>query len=165
MAGTVDLRATGTIQRDITFSPTTGGIIGTPTNDNASTGVVGEWIQATAVGTNFPASAAYGDLANISLTAGDWDVTIVFSPYFTTGVTFTQVRYGISTTTGNSGAGLNEGDNMGINTPSTSTDNNYCIPSYRMQLTTTTIVYFKFLGVYTSTAPQASGRISARRMR
>ena len=64
-----------TVNGSITFSPTTTGINGTTTNDSAQTGKVGEYISATASAVNAPASATWGDLASISLTAGDWDVS------------------------------------------------------------------------------------------
>lgn len=61
----------------IAFSPTTGGIFGTTTNDNAAAGVVGEFISSIRMGggsalaltTNTPA-----DIASINLTAGDWEI-------------------------------------------------------------------------------------------
>lgn len=60
----------------IAFNPTTGGIIGTATNDNAASGEVGEFISshiltgsATSITRNTPQN-----VTNISLTAGDWDV-------------------------------------------------------------------------------------------
>jgi len=65
--------ATGT---SLAFSPTTGGIIGTTTNDNAAAGKVGEFVSsviadASAVSIS---SATNTNLTTISLTAGDWDV-------------------------------------------------------------------------------------------
>lgn len=60
----------------VVFSPTTGGIIGTTTNNDTSAGNVGEFISsvipfasATAL-TNVTAK----NVTSISLTAGDWDV-------------------------------------------------------------------------------------------
>jgi len=61
----------------IAFSPTTGGIIGTNTNDNASSGNVGEYIE-TSIGTGSAVSlvnATAKDIATITLTAGDWDLS------------------------------------------------------------------------------------------
>lgn len=60
----------------ITFNPTTGGILGTTTNDSAAVGYVGEYITS-----NVPVASALvvatgvvTDITSISLTAGDWDV-------------------------------------------------------------------------------------------
>lgn len=60
----------------ITFSPTTGGIVGTTTNNNASTGYVGEFVSSTVlVGSAVSVSNDTStDITSISLTAGDWDV-------------------------------------------------------------------------------------------
>lgn len=58
------------------FNPTTNGIIGTPTNDNAIAGVVGEYVTASvASGSAVTLSSGIsGNITSISLTAGDWDV-------------------------------------------------------------------------------------------
>jgi hypothetical protein len=60
----------------LTFSPTTGGIIGTNTNDNASVGVVGEFLSSNvAVGAAVALTSGVGaTITSISLSAGDWDV-------------------------------------------------------------------------------------------
>jgi hypothetical protein len=60
----------------LTFSPTTSGIVGTPTNDNAAAGKVGEFISsvipfASAVSLT---NAVPANVTSISLSAGDWDV-------------------------------------------------------------------------------------------
>lgn len=60
----------------LTFSPTTNGIIGTTTNNNAIAGTVGEFISSVIVsgsGVSFTNNTPT-DLTSISLTAGDWNV-------------------------------------------------------------------------------------------
>lgn len=57
----------------VTFNPTTSGIVGTTTNDNASTGIVGEYISNSATITPFATTPT--TICSISLTAGDWDVS------------------------------------------------------------------------------------------
>jgi hypothetical protein len=60
----------------LTFSVTTKGIVGTTTNNNATTGYVGELITSN-VASGTPVTFSTGvvkDLTSISLTAGDWDV-------------------------------------------------------------------------------------------
>ncbi len=62
----------------ITFSPTTGGIVGTTTNDNAAAGKVGEVISSAIAAGSQVAVTPSGTTVNvtsISLTAGDWDVS------------------------------------------------------------------------------------------
>lgn len=61
----------------LAFSPTTGGIIGTNTNDNASAGIVGQVISSQVLAASAVAftNGANGDVTSISLSAGDWDVS------------------------------------------------------------------------------------------
>lgn len=75
---------------NIAFSPSTGGIIGTTTNNNTNAGNVGEYMEAEVL-SGAPVSLTTGTTANITsitLTAGDWDVTgaVVFTPAGTTTV-------------------------------------------------------------------------------
>ena len=60
----------------LAFSPTTGGIIGTTTNDNAGSGKVGEFVSSViSSGSAISISNSIAkNLTSISLTAGDWDV-------------------------------------------------------------------------------------------
>jgi hypothetical protein len=60
----------------ITFNPTTGGIVGTTTNDNAAAGKVGEFVSSViASGSSVSINSGTSvDLTTISLTAGDWDL-------------------------------------------------------------------------------------------
>lgn len=80
----------------ITFSPTTGGIVGTTTNDSAGAGFVGQVISnqvinssAVSLTNNTPKN-----VTTLSLTAGDWD--IFGGAYFTFGGTATQCMIAIS---------------------------------------------------------------------
>jgi len=60
----------------LTFSPTTGGIIGTTTNNDADAGKVGEMLS-TVVLVGAPIAMTTNvaiNIASVSLTAGDWDV-------------------------------------------------------------------------------------------
>lgn len=68
----------------LAFAPSTGGIIGTTTNNNTNAGNVGEYMEAEVL-SGAPVSLTTGVTANvtsITLTAGDWDVTgaVVFTP-------------------------------------------------------------------------------------
>lgn len=76
----------------LTFSPTTNGIVGTTTNDNASTGYVGEYKEtivlvasAVSLTTGTPAT-----VTSVSLGAGDWDVSgnVVYNYAATTTVSY-----------------------------------------------------------------------------
>jgi len=139
---------------------------GTTTNDSAGAGNYGEFISSVSVTTkNFPTSTQFGDVLSMTVPAGDWDVTGVL---YTTanGATVTEVSEGISTTSGNSSAGLVFADNQVYALPPTlSADSGSSIPVYRMSFASPTTVYLKFRAAYSVATPKASGRLSARRMR
>ena len=80
-----------------TILTTTGQLIGngTTTNDNASAGQVGEYVSATP--SAYTVTTTVSNPTSISLTAGDWDVTVVTSGGGA-GATATASRIGINTT-------------------------------------------------------------------
>lgn len=143
-----------------------GPLIGTSTNDSAAAGIIGQYVEATTV-----RSAAFGltstisaNLASVSLTAGDWDVTFIAcrsgsgSP--------TAFAAGISS----SSATLPGSDSIGVtrvDTAAGSTVNSdHCIvvPTARISLAATTTYYGVVNATFTSTST-AFGRLSARRVR
>lgn len=171
LSGSTIAMGTGAItgSGNITFSPTTAGIIGTTTNDAAPTGTVGEYVESVVSGVNLPASGVTGDATSISLTAGDWELTCTMSAQ-NAGGTWSEVYAGISTTSGNSQAGLTLGSNyMGAIFASTSTAVvrvPIVVPPYRFSFASTTTVYLKFLVQKTAGTPTCDAlRISARRIR
>lgn len=139
---------------------------GTSTNDAALAGMPGEYVESVASLVSAPATTTYGDLASISLTAGDWDISamIVASP--NTGTSMTGVFGGIGTASGNNGAGLTTGDTYGGAAPPTAQYSpTITIPAKRVSISATTTYYLKMLMGYSGGTPQFSGRISARRVR
>lgn len=155
---------TGTLSASGLFTPSAG-ILGTATNDSASAGNVGEYVSSVVTATNFPATNVYGDLTSISLTAGDWDVTGIVDSTLN-GATMTVAVGGVSTTSGNSATGLTVGSNFFNSPPPTSAyDVQIVIPAYRISLSATTTVYLKYRASYSAGTPQATGRLSARRVR
>lgn len=141
---------------------------GTTTNDNAASGYIGEYISSVVSAANFSSTGTYGDLTSISLTAGDWDVSVNFAFQRNT-ASWSDFEIGISTTAGNSGTGLVAADNRAdfINSAGITNINfvSAVIPSYRMSLSATTTVYLKYVATYTVAAPSGLGRLSARRVR
>jgi hypothetical protein len=113
------------------------------------------------------ATDTYGDLASLSLTAGDWDVTGVVEYILNSGVSITKCLLGISTTTGDSGTGLVAGSNQNLTPqpPTAVANQSLVVPSYRVSLAGTTTIYLKGLMSYSSGTPQYAARISARRVR
>lgn len=95
------LGAYGQMAGGIMESQRQGNIRGTTTNNNATAGSVGEYVEALpgAVSTNTAADVNYG---SVSLTAGDWDATCQIST--TNGSTNTGLKVGLSTTSATFGA-------------------------------------------------------------
>ena len=157
----------GTMTGNLTFSPTTKGVKGTPTNDSAAAGNVGEYVESViSANTNVPTSTQYGDLTSIVLTAGDWDVSMS-GILNASGATISGFgSMGFSTTSGNSSTGLVFGDSVCvIFLTTTITQMSVALPPKRFSLGTTTTIYFKYQQTYSAGQPVAVGRISARRVR
>lgn len=142
-----------------------GQVPGTNTNDNAVAGNIGEVVRSYVAATNTAATAAYDDLTSITLTAGDWDISL-FAYFRVNGATATVWSAGISTTAGNFNTGLTDGDNFTDALAGTAIYNpSIVVPPYRVQPATTTTYYFKRRAVFTVGTPQIGGRITARRVR
>jgi len=151
----------------ITFN-TTSGVIGATTNNDAAAGSVGEYVSSTiapASAVTITTTATSQDITTISLTAGDWLVSINGAAQSTGSVT-TRIFFWIGTTAGNSAAEATAG---------TMADFNYAlpinatvpgaVPSYRMSLASTTTVRYKAFASFSGTQPTMQGRISATRVR
>ncbi len=150
---------------NIAFSPTTKGITGTTTNDNAAAGNVGESVRGYSAGHNATGTGQWFDVTSISLTAGDWDIAGQIN-FNLAGATATQMNGGVSITTGNSATGLTLGDNwLQTSVPNSIFDTSVCVASYRLSLSGPTTVYLKGNIAFSAGTPNAYGRISARRVR
>lgn len=151
---------------EVVTIPVQGIIHGTSTNDSAAAGFVGEFISAT-VSRASPVTAfgtgVYGDVTSISLSAGDWDVTVQLGIINGTISTFYEVA--TSQTAGNSTTGLTYGDNELQIAASNATDESIVIAVFRVSNSGTATQYLKATAGYTGTAPKFYGRISARRVR
>ncbi len=139
----------------IAFNPTTGGIVGTPTNNNAATGYVGEVVTSTSGSTSLAVSDTVYNLTSISLTAGDWDVRA----YEVLGTATPSSWYGgISTTSAT------------VQTPffqvyPTSFPASLSVPYRRISIAATTTVYLVAAATFGGSAPSSTGIITARRAR
>lgn len=146
--------------------PVVGQLPGTTTNDNASAGKVGEYIESVVSNVTLPTTGNYGDATSINLTAGDWDTYLAC--YFSGGTGYTVWITGISQTSGNSNSGLVVGSNFAVidNLVSKASSQQFLtIGSYRQSLNSTTTIYGKIRNDYTGGSPVAYCRLSARRMR
>lgn len=141
------------------------GIKGTPTNDNATAGNNGEYVQSLiAIGSAITATTnVTSNVTSISLTAGDWDVrgNLNFSETISTiaqrsgGVTVT------SETIPTDGTEIEAGGN----TVGTTEKNSASIPSKRISINTTTTIYLVGKAVFSAGIVTMYGSISARRVR
>lgn len=155
-----------TVTGNLSFASTsTQGIKGTTTNDSAAAGNVGEYIIATSAQISIPgASNAWGDIVSISLTAGDWDVTMQGFANPNGAVVTNEVDVGIGTVSGNTAP-----TTLGVDW----TPNIFMIASVstglfftkRMSLSSTTTVYAKIKTTYTGSTPVVLSSLFARRMR
>jgi hypothetical protein len=157
------------LSQNVVYPVLVGGVKGTTTNDSAATGYVGEYIESkSAAANNFPTSGNVGDATSISLTPGDWDVSVLTAAIPGPSTTFTYHNCGTSTTSGNSGTGLNQGENWSGTLANTTTNSSMigcAVPSFRVSLSATTTYYLKVQAAYTGSSPTYGYRISARRVR
>jgi hypothetical protein len=141
----------------------------TSTNDSASAGRLGEYLEATqgtpqALTTNTALS-----ITSISLTAGDWDVRgiAVFSGAATTTVDYQAA--GIGTTINALPAALSDGsnyDSVGAIAPfNFIAAKTLPVGPMRVSLTTTTTYYLTVLSGFAVSTQSCAAHISARRVR
>jgi hypothetical protein len=132
-------------------------VLGTTTNDNATTGYVGEFVDSYVFQS---VSTSAMNLTSISLTAGDWDVSGVLQYYGNTGSTNLILAVSLTSGTVPEPKGLdavigyaNSGSGVGCVT----------IPNYRYSLSATTTIYLN--GRLDSSANNCGCYITARRVR
>lgn len=133
-------------------------------NASGSGGSGGAYTAADSGGfINAATSPNYFDLCSITLSAGDYDLAALVD-FRLNGATVSLYEMGISTTSGNSGAGLTFGINYaGQTIDSNSTDCSAAIPRYRVQPATSTTYYLKARVAYSAGTPLVTGSISARK--
>jgi hypothetical protein len=149
-----------------------GQIPGTATNDSASAGNVGQYTESVialgdAVSLTSPTPA---NMTSISLTAGDWDVDVVFQ---FTGNTTTTVGYlvgSLSTTTAaiDSTAGRRAGDvyqNQTLFNNIPDSIATITIPPLRFLLSSTTTIYAVAQALFATSTCAVFGILRARRVR
>jgi hypothetical protein len=156
-----------TIGTSLAFAPTTGGIVGTPTNNNAAAGIVGEYIEgslASGSATSLTTATAK-TVCSMSLTAGDWDVSGVagFIPAATTSVTLLVADISLTDNALDGTLGAEIVDRRPAYVPT----NNLIIamPTHRTKLTATTTVYLVLRATFTVSTMTGFGLIRARRVR
>lgn len=132
--------------------------------DSGGAGVFGVYISSTSAAASAATSTQFGNVAQITLTAGDWDVSGVIN-IAANGGTVTVSQGAISTFSGNTITDHVAGDNLMDSFLATATINGtVSIPTFRMVITSSTIVYLKAAVTYAVATPLVKGRISARRV-
>lgn len=172
--GSVVLSASPTLTGTLSASAITasGQLIGggTTTNNNASAGQIGEYVQANVLQGSAVTltSGASTTIMSISLTAGDWDVTAICG-YTGTGVTAINYLQSAINNVTNSLAGVTLGMNWTQSNGNTNfynqCDSYLIIPNYRISLATTTTYYMISASNYTGGTTKAYGTLNARRVR
>jgi len=154
----------------LTFSPTTGGIVGTTTNDNVDAGKVGEFISSVILVASALAMTTNTalNITSISLTAGDWDAwgTLWLVP--AAGTITTTISVGVSQTSATMpttpAIGTSHQQIRGLATAATEV----CIlqaPTTRITLASTTTIYLVGLSTFTTSTMAGYGSLCARRVR
>lgn len=144
----------------ITFSNyATGGIVGTSTDDAAAAGYVGQRLASNNTGGSAMTSTVALNIANITLTAGDWEVYAMgtFGP---TGNP-TVIVVGLSTTSATLGGTNTFNVIQGAVLANT---NAMCAPTQTFSVSGSTTVYLVLQATFTATCT-GFGEIHARRIR
>jgi len=154
--------------KSLTLDHAAGGLVGTPTNDNALAGTVGEYIQASvASGAAVPLTTnVAATVTSIALTAGDWDVEGVIA-YHSSGTTnVNDITEGIGTVAATLpvAPGSVNCDYLTIVLPA-APDTAYIAPRTRISLAAPATIYLVCLAHFTISTLAAYGQVNARRVR
>jgi hypothetical protein len=151
-------------------SPTvlTPNIVGTTTNNDAAAGSVGE-VLSTAVASGSAVGISTGTPANmtsVSLTAGDWDVSVMFAflPAATTSITALIGNISQVSATRDTAVGAEKALRCAAVVPGANACN-VDVSSYRVSLAGTTTIYAVAQATFTVSTLAVYGIIRARRIR
>lgn len=154
----------------VTFSPTTGGLVGTTTNDNANAGIVGELVASTISVAAGISHATATDITSISLTAGDWDV--YGSVYFLTASTTVLLScqswislISAALPASNDNVSRQDYGSTGVTNAGGGVQTGCPISPTRINVSATTTLYLSAFTAFTTSTCQTIGTISARRRR
>lgn len=152
----------GTMTGNIAFNPTTAGITGTTTNDDAAAGTVGEFISSNIVAASAVSltTATAKNITSISLTAGDWDVdgNVSYTPSGGNPTVYAQASSSTSAT-------LPDFSLYSAMSISGMGGCGFAIPPRRYSLSGTTTVYLVGYATFAAGTCTACGNIRARRAR
>lgn len=146
----------------IAFNPTTGGIVGTTTNNNADAGKVGEFVTSQILSSSAVSlvTNTAKDITSISLTAGDWDVYANVNLTYTGSTSYLAGWVSTTSATGPDSALVVQASILGGTNAWGAV-----VPFYRVSVNGTTTVYLQGFATFTTGAVSGSGGIFARRVR
>lgn len=143
-------------------------ILGTTTNDDASAGYIGEYIEDTQTSVqNAASSGSYLELCSITLTAGDWDIAAAGTLAANSASTIDMFMAVSTTTASSSGTTISYdliyGDGTGVS--GTANNVSMAMPRKRVSISGSTTYYLNVRIDHSSGTPQWRGSMSARRIR
>jgi hypothetical protein len=159
-----------TVTASSTITPSqTAGIVGTTTNNNADAGSVGEFISSTILQANRVGltTGTPVNVTSISLTAGDWDVSILLGLSENSSTAWTYYIGSVSAVSATVSTSVTNNVQGSVNSSTLAVVNVYLPgPVVRVSLASTTTYYLVAQGGFTGGSGQAAfGTIRARRVR
>lgn len=142
---------------------------GAPTNSSAAAGFIGETIDGSGSGVALTSNTA-ANVASISLTAGDWEVSGTVSIIGASGTNYTFFEGSIGTVSATRNTnvpffGSIQCPTGGLVPATLGGSNVMVIPPVRVSLSATTTYYLVAFDLHTISTSSASGAIHARRAR
>lgn len=137
-------------------------ILGVTDGSNASTGQIGEYITSGVQATVSMTTSVVKNVATITLTAGDWDVSGIcgFGPASTT-----QVAALVTAITTTSATAPGVGLQVQSNIPQTGSYLSFALPPRRVSVSVSTPVYLIANAVYNTSTLTVDCQLNARRVR
>lgn len=154
----------------LTFSPTTGGIVGTTTNDDTAAGNVGAFLTSAITSPASISTNTATNLTSISLSAGDWDVWANITYISASTTVLNQILTWISTSSAsvpanNSTISRISYGSSGISDVGVGVVSGIVAPSQRFSVAGATPVYISGFATFITSTLDMVGAIYARRRR
>ena len=139
-------------------------VLGVTDGSNAPAGYVGEVISSAIIAPVSYTSSSQTNIASITLTAGDWDVSGVGVLSLAGSTTSSNFQVGISLTSSTIPS-TQSGNTTYVTGIATGSGSSVPTPSVRVSVATTTIVYLVGFCVFAVSTASMGGFIRARRIR
>lgn len=157
-------KAGGQLTGNLSFDSASHGVVGITSGSQAASGNVGQIVTSSAALGNATTSGNYGDITSITVAAGNYILFCSADFRLGAGGTMTNASVGVSTTTGNSSAGLTFGTNQfGSSVPTSGTDSSASF-AFAVTVSGSTTYYLKYQTAWTTTAAQVGGTLTVLRI-